>query len=66
VPTRVDDLGGESYGLLTADLEILKADLKSAALGAKPLRRMVRLASSPYASECQRTGASPRTNRLTM
>jgi signal transduction histidine kinase len=46
VPTQVDDLGGESHGLLTADLEILKADLKSAALGAKSLRRMVRLASS--------------------
>jgi signal transduction histidine kinase len=45
-PTHVDQLGAESHGLLPGDLEILKADIKSATLGAKSLRRMVRLASS--------------------
>ncbi|MDQ3079267.1 MAG: PAS-domain containing protein [Pseudomonadota bacterium] len=45
-PTSVDQLGAEGYGLVPGDLELLKTDLKSAMLGARPVRRMVRLASS--------------------
>ena len=45
-PTHIDQLGGKDHGLLPADLDILRADLRSANLGAKSLRRMVRLAAS--------------------
>ncbi len=45
-PTHIDELGADGHGLVPSDLEALKADLRSATLGAKPLRRMVRLASS--------------------
>ncbi|HXH17080.1 MAG TPA: PAS-domain containing protein, partial [Sphingomonas sp.] len=52
-PTHIDQLAGDDHGLLRDDLEMLKADLKSATLGAKSLRRMVRLASSKRVVEVQ-------------
>ena len=45
-PVRLDQLAGEGRGIDRDDLEALTADLGIATLGAKPLRRMVRLAAS--------------------
>ena len=45
-PTHIDQMGGEDRGLHADDLSLLKADLGRANLGAKALRRMVRLAAS--------------------
>ena len=58
-PTRFDQLGGEQQGIVTADLMLLKADLVVAALGAKPMRRMVRLAASNRVVEVRGAPAAP-------
>ena len=58
-PTRLDELGGEERGIVTSDLAVLQSDLAIAALGAKPLRRMVRLAASNRVIEVRGAPAPP-------
>ena len=45
-PERLDQLQGDGLGFVADDLDALTSDLKLAILGAKPWRRMVRLAAS--------------------
>ncbi|MCY7339383.1 MAG: PAS-domain containing protein [Sphingomonas bacterium] len=58
-PTTLDQLAGEDRGLVAADLMVLKSDLAAASLGARPLRRMVRLAASNRVVEIRGAPAPP-------
>ncbi|MCY7398369.1 MAG: PAS-domain containing protein [Sphingomonas bacterium] len=53
IPTLLGQLAGDGHGLMSDDLALLTADLRLAALSAKPLRRMVRLAASDRVVEVQ-------------
>jgi signal transduction histidine kinase len=58
-PERLDDLSSEGLGLVPDDLAALKSDLELAALGAKPLRLMVRFAASNRVVEVRGALAAP-------
>ena len=58
-PSCIDQLQGEGFGLVAADLLVLKTDLMAANLAAKPLRRMVRLAASNRVVEVRGAPALP-------
>ncbi len=46
VPTRIDDLAAGGRGIDAEELELLAADVASAALGGKPVQRQVHIAGS--------------------
>ena len=58
-PGRIDELASDGLGLVPDDLVALKSDLELATLGAKPLRRMVRLAASDRVVEVRGAPAAP-------
>ncbi len=58
-PTQFEQLAGGGFGLRSDDLGVLKSDIAVAILGAKPLRRMVRLAASDRVVEVRGAPAAP-------